>query len=56
MDGSHEEAPDDGGLVGGDGVGGEQRGERLAEVVNLPVEAPDIAARLLQHPRRRTLH
>lgn len=53
MGGSHEEAPDDGGLLVGDRVGGEQRGERLAEVVHLPVQAPDVAARLLQHPRRR---
>lgn len=52
--GSHEEAPDHGGLFGGDGVGVEERGERLAEVVHLPVQAPDVAARLLQHPRRRT--
>lgn len=52
---SHEEAPDDGGLVAGDVSGGEQLGERLAEVVHLLVQAPDVAARILQHPRRRAL-
>ena len=53
---SHEEAPDNGGLVAGDVGGGEQLGERLAEVVHLLVQAPDVAARILQHPRRRALH
>jgi len=52
---SHEQAPDDGGLVAGDIDGGEQLGERLAEVVHLPVQAPDVAARVLKHPRRRVL-
>lgn len=52
---SHEEAPDDGSLVAGDVGGGEQLGERLAEVIHLLVQAPDVAARILQHPRRRTL-
>jgi hypothetical protein len=53
---SHEEAPDDGGLVAGDIGGGEQLGEPLAEVVHLLVQAPDVVARVLQHPRRRSLH
>jgi hypothetical protein len=53
---SHEQAPDDGGLVAGDIGGGEQLGQRLAEVVHLLVQAPDVAARVLQHPRRRPLH
>jgi len=52
---SHEQAPDDGGLVAGDIGGGEQLGERLAEVVHLLVQAPDVAARVLKHPRRRVL-
>lgn len=55
-DRSHEEAPDDGRLVAGDVGGGEQLSERLAEVVHLLVQAPDVAARLLQNPRRRALH
>jgi hypothetical protein len=53
---SHEEAPDDGGLVAGDIAGGEQLGERLAEVVHLLVQASDVAACVPQHPRRRALH
>jgi hypothetical protein len=53
---SQEEAPDDGGLVAGDIGGGEQLGERLAEVVHLLVQASDVAACVLQHPRRRALH
>jgi hypothetical protein len=52
----HEEAADDGGLRGADVCGGEQLGEAVAEVVDLPVQAPDVAARLLQNPRRRHLH
>jgi hypothetical protein len=40
-------------LTAGDIGGGEQLGERLAEVVHLLVQAPDVVARVLQHPRRR---
>ena len=52
----HEEAADDGGLRGADVCGGEQLRQAVAEVVDLPVQATDIAACLLQHPRRRHLH
>jgi hypothetical protein len=50
-----EQAADDGGLRRADFRGGEQLGEAVAEVVHLPVEAPDAAACLLQHRRRRHL-
>jgi hypothetical protein len=53
----HEQATDDCGLRRADVGGSEQLGEAVAEVVHLPVQAPDIAARLLQHcSRRHRLH
>lgn len=52
----HEEAADDGSLRCADIGGGEQLGEAVTKVIDLPVQAPDVAARLLQHPRRRHLH